>query len=671
MEIEQVKKRIEELKALINRYNYEYYVLDQPTVSDYEYDQLMKELIELETKYPEFQTEDSPTRRVGGMVLDQFEKVVHRTPMLSLSNAFSEGDIRQFDQRVREVIPHPVYVCELKIDGLACSLEYEQGILKRAATRGDGMVGEDITHNILTIKSVPLKLRDPVTIDVRGEVFMPKAAFEQLNREREANHLSLFANPRNAAAGSVRQLDSKIAAERKLDMFLYQLPDALSLGIKTHSAALDYLDDLGFKTNPHRRVCHNVEDVLAYIREWTERKHDLPYEIDGLVIKVDDLEAQALLGVTTKSPKWAIAYKFPAEEVTTVLKDIVFNVGRTGAITPLAILEPVQIMGTTVQRATLHNEDFIRHRDIRIGGKVIIRKAGYIIPEVVGPVKDEQYDTLPTFTMITHCPACGSRLVRNEGEADHYCTNRNCPAQMVEALIHFASRPAMNIEGLGEKICALLFDRGLVKKLSDLYRLTGEDLSSLPKFKEKSIHNLLIAIEKSKENSLERLLFGLGIRYVGEKASLLLAKHFQSLDSLAQATYDDLIRIPEIGDVIAQSVIHYFRLEENRALIQELKDLGVNMEYRGEKTIEAESFSGKTFVLTGTLSAFKRDEAKAFIERLGGKVTSSVSKNTDVVIAGAEAGSKLSRAQALGIEIWDEETFLQRLEPFRSVGKRK
>lgn len=671
MEIEQVKKRIEELKALINRYNYEYYVLDQPTVSDYEYDQLMKELIELETKYPEFQTEDSPTRRVGGMVLDQFEKVVHRTPMLSLSNAFSEGDIRQFDQRVREVIPHPVYVCELKIDGLACSLEYEQGILKRAATRGDGMVGEDITHNILTIKSVPLKLRDPVTIDVRGEVFMPKAAFEQLNREREANHLSLFANPRNAAAGSVRQLDSKIAAERKLDMFLYQLPDALSLGIKTHSAALDYLDDLGFKTNPHRRVCHNVEDVLAYIREWTERKHDLPYEIDGLVIKVDDLEAQALLGVTTKSPKWAIAYKFPAEEVTTVLKDIVFNVGRTGAITPLAILEPVQIMGTTVQRATLHNEDFIRHRDIRIGGKVIIRKAGYIIPEVVGPVKDEQYDTLPTFTMITHCPACGSRLVRNEGEADHYCTNRNCPAQMVEALIHFASRPAMNIEGLGEKICALLFDRGLVKKLSDLYRLTGEDLSSLPKFKEKSIHNLLIAIEKSKENSLERLLFGLGIRYVGEKASLLLAKHFQSLDSLAQATYDDLIRIPEIGDVIAQSVIHYFRLEENRALIQELKDLGVNMEYRGEKTIEAESFSGKTFVLTGTLSAFKRDEAKALIERLGGKVTSSVSKNTDVVIAGAEAGSKLSRAQALGIEIWDEETFLQRLEPFRSVGKRK
>lgn len=671
MEIEQVKKRIEELKALINRYNYEYYVLDQPTVSDYEYDQLMKELIELETKYPEFQTEDSPTRRVGGMVLDQFEKVVHRTPMLSLSNAFSEGDIRQFDQRVREVIPHPVYVCELKIDGLACSLEYEQGILKRAATRGDGMVGEDITHNILTIKSVPLKLRDPVTIDVRGEVFMPKAAFEQLNREREANHLSLFANPRNAAAGSVRQLDSKIAAERKLDMFLYQLPDALSLGIKTHSAALDYLDDLGFKTNPHRRVCHNVEDVLDYIREWTERKHDLPYEIDGLVIKVDDLEAQALLGVTTKSPKWAIAYKFPAEEVTTVLKDIVFNVGRTGAITPLAILEPVQIMGTTVQRATLHNEDFIRHRDIRIGGKVIIRKAGYIIPEVVGPVKDEQYDTLPTFTMITHCPACGSRLVRNEGEADHYCTNRNCPAQMVEALIHFASRPAMNIEGLGEKICALLFDRGLVKKLSDLYRLTGEDLSSLPKFKEKSIHNLLIAIEKSKENSLERLLFGLGIRYVGEKASLLLAKHFQSLDSLAQATYDDLIRIPEIGDVIAQSVIHYFRLEENRALIQELKDLGVNMEYRGEKNIEAESFSGKTFVLTGTLSAFKRDEAKAFIERLGGKVTSSVSKNTDVVIAGAEAGSKLSRAQALGIEIWDEETFLQRLEPFRSVGKRK
>lgn len=671
MEIEQVKKRIEELKALINRYNYEYYVLDQPTVSDYEYDQLMKELIELETKYPEFQTEDSPTRRVGGMVLDQFEKVVHRTPMLSLSNAFSEGDIRQFDQRVREVIPHPVYVCELKIDGLACSLEYEQGILKRAATRGDGMVGEDITHNILTIKSVPLKLRDPVTIDVRGEVFMPKAAFEQLNREREANHLSLFANPRNAAAGSVRQLDSKIAAERKLDMFLYQLPDALSLGIKTHSAALDYLDDLGFKTNPHRRVCHNVEDVLAYIREWTERKHDLPYEIDGLVIKVDDLEAQALLGVTTKSPKWAIAYKFPAEEVTTVLKDIVFNVGRTGAITPLAILEPVQIMGTTVQRATLHNEDFIRHRDIRIGGKVIIRKAGYIIPEVVGPVKDEQYDTLPTFTMITHCPACGSRLVRNEREADHYCTNRNCPAQMVEALIHFASRPAMNIEGLGEKICALLFDRGLVKKLSDLYRLTGEDLSSLPKFKEKSIHNLLIAIEKSKDNSLERLLFGLGIRYVGEKASLLLAKHFQSLDSLAQATYDDLIRIPEIGDVIAQSVIHYFRLEENRALIQELKDLGVNMEYRGEKTIEAESFSGKTFVLTGTLSAFKRDEAKAFIERLGGKVTSSVSKNTDVVIAGAEAGSKLSRAQALGIEIWDEETFLQRLEPFRSVGKRK
>lgn len=662
--MENVKQRLEQLKTLINRYNYEYYVLDQPTVSDYEYDQLMQELIELETKYPDLQTPDSPTRRVGGAVLDHFVKVTHKTPMLSLGNAFNESDIRQFDERVREVTANPVYVCELKIDGLACSLEYENGVLVRAATRGDGQVGEDITHNVMTIKSVPLKLTEPVTVDVRGEIFLPIAEFERINQEREAENLSLFANPRNAAAGTVRQLDSSIAAKRKLDMFIHQLPDAENLGIRTHSEALNYLEQLGFKTNPHRKVCHSIEAVLQFIEEWTEKKNDLPYEIDGLVIKVDDLETQAQLGTTVKSPKWAVAYKFPAEEVTTVLKDIVFNVGRTGAITPLAILEPVQIMGTTVQRATLHNEDQIKWLDIRVGGKVVVRKAGYIIPEIVRPVIDENHQSLPVFEMITHCPACGSELVQNREEVNYYCTNVNCPAQLVESLIHFASRQAMNIEGLGDKICALLFEQGFVKRISDLYRLTEDKIRSLPKFKEKSTKNLLTAIEKSKENSLERLLFGLGIRYVGEKASLILAEHFKTMDRLFAVTYEELIAIPEIGDVIARSIVQYFSNEENREMIEELRTLGVNMNYIGEETIETEAFSGKTFVLTGTLTSFKRSEAKALLERLGGKVTGSVSRNTDVVIAGTEVGSKLSRAQELGIEIWDEETFIRHVEPY-------
>lgn len=663
--MDEIKQRIEELKTLINRYNYEYYVLDQPTVTDREYDRLMQELIALEVAHPDLLTEDSPSRRIGGTVLENFVKVTHHIPMLSLANAFNEEDIRDFDLRVRQVIAQPVYTCELKIDGLACSLEYMDGVLKRASTRGDGLIGEDITHNVLTIKSIPLKLPEPLTMEVRGEVYMPKKSLERLNEERAKKNLPLFANPRNAAAGSVRQLDSKIAAERNLDMFLYNVPNAVELGVTKHSESLDYLDRLGFKTNTERRVCKNLDEVFDFITHWSQHLQDLPYEIDGLVIKLDDLLAQEEMGTTVKTPKWAIAYKFPAEEVTTKLKEILFNVGRTGAITPLAILEPVRIAGTIVQRATLHNEDFIKSRDIRVGDRVIVRKAGYIIPEVVGPVMEDDRKHLAPFEMITDCPVCGSELVRNEGEADHYCTNISCPAQKVESLIHFVSREAMNIEGLGEKIIELLFEKGLIHTISDIYRLQEADILALEGFKEKSTKNLLKAIEQSKENSLEKLLFGLGIRHVGAKVAKTLAKEFKTIEALIDANVEDFTAIPEIGEAIASSLVNYFQLEENKTLINDLKQLGLNTDFLGGESIEAAAFNGKTFVLTGTLEQMKRDEAKVLLEKLGAKVTGSVSKKTDVVVAGLEAGSKLTKAQELGIEVWDEAQFLERTALYR------
>uniref|UniRef100_A0A7U4DML0 DNA ligase n=1 Tax=Geobacillus sp. (strain Y4.1MC1) TaxID=581103 RepID=A0A7U4DML0_GEOS0 len=667
MERQAAIKRIEELRELLNQYNYEYYVLDRPSVPDSEYDRLMQELIALEEQYPDLKTKDSPSQRVGGQALDAFQKVEHRTPMLSLANAFNEGDLRDFDRRVRQEVGDDVaYVCELKIDGLAVSVRYEDGYFVQGATRGDGVTGEDITENLKTIRSLPLRLNEPVTLEARGEAYMPKASFERLNEQRRQRGEELFANPRNAAAGSLRQLDPKIAASRHLDLFVYGLANAEELGIASHSAALDYLQQLGFKTNPERRRCANMDEVIQFVNEWQEKRPQLPYEIDGIVIKVDSFAQQEQLGATAKSPRWAIAYKFPAEEVVTKLIDIELNVGRTGVVTPTAILEPVRVAGTTVQRATLHNEDFIREKDIRIGDSVIIKKAGDIIPEVVNVVPDRRTGEEVPFVMPTHCPECASELVRIEGEVALRCINPKCPAQIREGLIHFVSRQAMNIEGLGEKVISQLFREGLIHDVADIYRLTKDQLIDLERMGEKSATNLLHAIEASKQNSLERLLFGLGIRHVGAKAAKVLAEHFETMDRLQNATKEELMAIHEIGEKMADSIVTYFAKPEVKELLNELRAYGVNMEYKGPKTPKPGDvhsyFAGKTVVLTGKLESLSRNEAKEKIEQLGGKVTGSVSKNTDLVIAGADAGSKLAKAQQLHIEIWDETRFLEEIE---------
>ncbi|GCD84301.1 NAD-dependent DNA ligase LigA [Parageobacillus thermoglucosidasius] len=667
MERQAAIKRIEELRGLLNQYNYEYYVLDRPSVPDSEYDRLMQELIALEEQYPDLKTKDSPSQRVGGQALDAFQKVEHRTPMLSLANAFNEGDLRDFDRRVRQEVGDDVaYVCELKIDGLAVSVRYEDGYFVQGATRGDGVTGEDITENLKTIRSLPLRLNEPVTLEARGEAYMPKASFERLNEQRRQRGEELFANPRNAAAGSLRQLDPKIAASRHLDLFVYGLANAEELGIASHSAALDYLQQLGFKTNPERRRCANMDEVMQFVNEWQEKRPQLPYEIDGIVIKVDSFAQQEQLGATAKSPRWAIAYKFPAEEVVTKLIDIELNVGRTGVVTPTAILEPVRVAGTTVQRATLHNEDFIREKDIRIGDSVIIKKAGDIIPEVVNVVPDRRTGEEVPFVMPTHCPECASELVRLEGEVALRCINPKCPAQIREGLIHFVSRQAMNIEGLGEKVISQLFREGLIHDVADIYRLTKDQLIDLERMGEKSATNLLHAIEASKQNSLERLLFGLGIRHVGAKAAKVLAEHFETMDRLQNATKEELMAIHEIGEKMADSIVTYFAKPEVKELLNELRAYGVNMEYKGPKTPKPGDvhsyFAGKTVVLTGKLESLSRNEAKEKIEQLGGKVTGSVSKNTDLVIAGADAGSKLAKAQQLHIEIWDETRFLEEIE---------
>ncbi|MBA2876850.1 NAD-dependent DNA ligase LigA [Thermaerobacillus caldiproteolyticus] len=659
--------RIEELRQLLNKYNYEYYVLDNPSVPDAEYDRLMQELIALEEQYPELKTKDSPSQRVGGQALEAFQKVEHRTPMLSLANAFNEGDLRDFDRRVRQEVGENVaYVCELKIDGLAVSLRYEDGYFVQGATRGDGVIGEDITENLKTIRSLPLRLHEPVTLEARGEAYMPKKSFERLNEQRRERGEELFANPRNAAAGSLRQLDPKIAASRHLDLFVYGLANAEELGIDSHSAALDYLQQLGFKTNPARRKCANMDEVIQFIHEWQEKRPQLSYEIDGIVIKVDSFEQQEQLGTTAKSPRWAIAYKFPAEEVVTKLIGIELSVGRTGVVTPTAILEPVRVAGTTVQRASLHNEDLIRAKDIMIGDYVVVKKAGDIIPEVVNVLPERRTGEEVAFSMPTHCPECESELVRLDGEVALRCINPKCPAQIREGLIHFVSRQAMNIEGLGEKVIAQLFREGLVHDVADLYTLTKEQLMNLERMGEKSATNLLNAIEASKQNSLERLLFGLGIRHVGAKAAKVLAEHFETMDRLQTATKEELMTIHEIGEKMADSIVAYFGKPEVHQLLNELRSYGVNMTYKGPKTVKATDvdsyFAGKTVVLTGKLETLSRNEAKEKIEQLGGKVTGSVSKNTDLVIAGTDAGSKLTKAQQLDIEIWDEARFLQEIE---------
>lgn len=662
------QKRAQELRALLYQYGYEYYVLDSPTVPDSEYDRLMQELIHIEKEFPALITTDSPTQRVGGEPLSAFTKVQHDIPLLSLANAFNEQDLRDFDRRVRSGVGEEIsYVCELKIDGLAVSLKYENGSFVQGATRGDGTTGEDITVNLRTVQSIPLRLKQPVTIEVRGEVFMPKRSFERLNEEREKQDEMLFANPRNAAAGSLRQLDPKIAASRHLDIFLYGIAsvDTLDVPVASHSEGLDLLDELGFKTNQERKKCDTIEEVLAFISHWTEQRPNLPYEIDGIVIKVNALSQQENLGATVKSPRWAIAYKFPAEEVVTTLRGIELSVGRTGVVTPTAMLDPVQVAGTTVQRATLHNEDFIREKEIKIGDRVVIKKAGDIIPEVVRALSEQRTGEEEEFYMPTHCPACESELVRLDDEVALRCINPKCSAQIREGLIHFVSRNAMNIDGLGEKVITQLFNHGLIKDVADLYRLNREELIQLERMGEKSVDNLLQAIEASKKNSLERLLFGLGIRYVGAKAAKTLAKHFVTIDRLKTATLEELITIDEIGEKMAESITAYFHKEEVHELIEELRGFGVNLTYLGPVDLPKESenhyFNGKSIVLTGKLEQFTREEAKDKIELLGGKVTGSVSKSTDLVIAGEKAGSKLKKAEELGIEVWDEARLAEEL----------
>jgi DNA ligase (NAD+) len=659
MNHQEAEHRIVELSKLLEKYNYEYYVLDQPTVPDAEYDRLMRELIELEEQYPQLKSQNSPSQRVGGEVLEGFQKVEHTVPMLSLSNAFNEQDLKDFDRRIRDRIGENFsYVCELKIDGLAVSLTYENGEFVRGATRGDGTIGEDITNNLKTIRSIPLSLTENVTIEVRGEAFMPKHSFEALNEAKRANEEEPFANPRNAAAGSLRQLDPKIAAKRHLDIFLYGIGQLEGNTVVSHSDGLDYLKKLGFKTNSEWLRCKNIEKVIEYIEGWLERRPHLPYEIDGIVVKVDSLTHQDELGFTAKSPRWAIAYKFPAEEVVTKLLDIELSVGRTGVVTPTAILEPVTVAGTTVKRASLHNEDLIREKDIKLGDFVVIKKAGDIIPEVINVIEEQRTGKEVEFRMPEHCPECASKLERIEGEVALRCLNPKCPAQIREGLIHFVSRNAMNIDGLGEKVITQLFKEDLVHDVADLYKLERERLLQLERMGEKSVDNLLQALEASKNNSLERLLFGLGIRYVGAKAAKTLAQFFETIDQLMKADKNQLVAIDEIGEKMADSIYRYFEKPEVKELIEELSSLGVNLTYKGPKlaaAIETDSyFAGKTIVLTGKLEQLSRNEAKEAIEALGGKITGSVSKKTDLVIAGAEAGSKLEKAEQLGIEVWSE-----------------
>lgn len=654
-------QRIIELRKLINQYNHEYHVLDAPSVSDAHYDACMKELLRLENEYPEMADPLSPTQRIGGKVLDGFKKVSHDVMMLSLGNAYSLADLQMFDARIRKDVGDVEYVAELKIDGLAMSLRYQNGRLALAATRGDGEVGEDVTHNIVTVKSIPLQLNEDLTFEVRGEVFMPRAAFDHLNQQRLNSGSELFANPRNAAAGSIRQLDSQVAASRQLDAYLYYLVNAQTLGIATHSEALKRLTSLGFKINPLTRVCANIDQVWTFIEEMTNMRDQLPYDIDGIVIKVNSLDVQQRLGFTAKTPRWAIAYKFPADEVMTTLEDIFLTVGRTGKVTPNAQLTPVTLAQTTVGFAQLHNEDYIRNKDIRIRDKVMVRKAGDIIPEVVVSLPHLRDSDSQPYQFPRHCPRCAQRLVRFEDEADTYCINNECPARIVEAIAHFASRDAMNIEGLGVKRVQQLYEQGLIRSVEDIYFLhqKKDQLVNLDKMGEKSVEKLLAAIEVSKSHSLDKLLYGLGIRHIGEKAATTLASQFETMEGLMNATEEQLCSVREIGSVMAQSVVLFFSQQPNHHLIDVLRSAGVNMEMTKKKAEKTSLFSGKTIVLTGTLVQMTRSEASDWLSRQGANVTSSVSKNTDIVIAGSEAGSKLTKAVSLGVEVWDEERFMR------------
>lgn len=666
MTIDYATKRAEELRVQLNRWSREYYVEDQPTVEDSVYDKHYAELVAIEANYPELITVDSPTQRVGGGVLAGFEKVTHDIPLYSLNDVFDKEELFAFDQRVQKAIGHPVdYCCELKIDGLSVSLRYENGLFVRGATRGDGTVGENITENVKTVRSVPLRLNEPISIEVRGECFMPKRSFVELNQKREAAGHDVFANPRNAAAGSLRQLDSKIAAKRNLDTFLYTVADFGPMEAKTQYEALQELAKLGFHTNHEAQLCHSIEEVWTYIEKFHDQRIDLPYEIDGIVVKVNDFSLQDQLGFTVKAPRWATAYKFPPEEVETVIETIEWTVGRTGVVTPTAVMTPVRVAGTTVSRASLHNGDYIKMKDIRLHDTVLIYKAGDIIPEVARVIEDKRPKDSEPYPLPTYCPECESELVHLDGEVALRCINPKCPAQMKEGLNHFVSRNAMNIEGLGPRVLEQMYDKKLVADVADLYKLTEEELLTLDKIKEKAANNILTAIANSKGNSVERLIFGLGIRHVGAKAAKILAEHFGNLEAISQSDFESIIALDSMGTIIADSIVTYFSNEEVHELMDELKAAGVNFDYKGirlEQLAEVESpFKDKTVVLTGKLTQFTREEAKATIENLGGKVTGSVSKKTDIVVAGEEAGSKLTKAESLGIEIWTEEKMAEAL----------
>lgn len=658
------KQRILELRRILDRYAYEYYVLDQPSASDQEYDRYYQELLALEDANPQYRDPNSITQRVGGVVLDAFTKVTHKKQMLSLSNAFSLADLRAFDERVRALVPQASYVVELKMDGLAISLHYQDGRFLRAVTRGDGLVGEDVTNNIRTIPTIPMHIDVMGEVEIRGEVYMPKESFLQLNEQRERNGEEVFANPRNAAAGSIRQLDSKVAASRKLDAFLYYLEDAVSLGITTHEEALKRLEAWHIRVNPLRRVCATIDEAWTFIQQMSAQREQLPYEIDGMVLKVNELSAWDTLGTTVKAPRYAIAYKFPAEEVETRLLDIVLTVGRTGRITPNAVLEPVRVAGTTVSAAQLHNEDMIKEKDIRIHDTVVIRKAGDIIPEVVRPLPEKRDGTQEVYHFPNQCPICDSTLVRLPQEAAHYCVNQDCPARVVESMIHFASREAMNIDTLGDKRIEFFHKEGLLHTIEDIYRLKEHEaeILQLEGFKERSFYKLIEAIEDSKQRPLEDLIYGLGIRQVGKKAAKVLAKHFLTMDALMQATKEALLAIRDIGEITADSILAFFHEAKNIELIDHLKGFGLRMDTEAE-VIQESRFTGKTVVLTGTLTQLTRNEAKALLENLGAKVSGSVSKKTDLVVYGEAAGSKLTKARQLGVAVMDEEAFMQEVKP--------
>ena len=652
-----MEERYLELIKIINEADYNYHTLDKPTITDQEYDSYLRELYNIEEAHPKLVRSDSPSHRAGGKILDEFQKITHAIPMLSLSNVFNEEEIRQFDERIRKEGIDPKYVAELKIDGLSVSLNYKSGKLVSAATRGDGVVGEDITNNVKTIKTVPLTINKPIDIEVRGEIYISKKRFNEINADREKKGLELYQNCRNLAAGSIRQLDSSIAASRKLDCWIYHLPNPTDYGIKTHYEALMFMKELGFKVNPNNKIVNNVDELLDYIKEKGDMRDSLPYDIDGIVIKLNDLQEQRVMGFTAKYPRWATAYKFPAKQVLTKLEDIIFTVGRTGQITPNAVLSPVLVQGSTIRRATLHNEDYVKEKDLKIGDIVSIRKAGDVIPEVVEAIVDRRDGTEKEFKMIENCPICGTKLVKKEGQVDYYCMNPACDKRNIEALIHFVDRHAMNITGLGERIIEDFYNMGFIRNITDIYHLKkhAEDLVELEGFGNKSVNNLIEAIEESKNNSLEKLIFALGIEQVGEKTARVLARRFETMDNFMNTNVEVLTNIQDIGEIIAESIVDYFSKEENKKLISDLKELGLNMVYTGEKIEEKDEFIDKTFVVTGTLTNYTRDEIKRMIENYGGRVSDSVSKKTSVVIVGDNPGSKYDKALKLGITIWNDE----------------